>query len=673
MSTTTTAPTEQINIPNVLAALGHKLTGASDSIAVEEAISSLDHVRRHAFTDNAIEMAMKPSVLLCDNLEPSSFFLHSQRVAEEDFKQGCPTIFKIANLGVLGGCMMHTERCCFPVVVLHSATDNVMLVYCPKAPIAALEAEMYDSAFSKRGSSSPTWEDTVLKEGANEVMRYRREAAIATRTMGYERMPKFVCGEDDVFVTRHGVIPYLSLRAVANEGEYQMVHREVSYMMRIIPASCETCVFPESSTDERRNPVLLGTTFHTGHVPCPPELIERTPSKQEVDAVCKRSIITMVAFTILQHGMDNTTDHNGAIINEYNLVLPWHRYQLSTFKTEYAKELGVHLEARKVMVTDAWQSAHHDESYSLPALMRRMGRSYTTHKIADGDAVAAAVAGGGDVTRTVTEEIALAIFRPKDADYVAGMYAKLSESNNITIPSAIAALGKCLTEKQAILIASRDQDGRFGQVKLVGSSGTIAHVNKDNFARLACLCPWVTTLIIDKLQVVSMLCVKDPVHVREAVTESDTRGLNHEKLELRESATHVASATVVGGLTASVDKLKDNLDTVTAGMETTKNETTALKQSYESIESSIKELTRKVDVLINCAMRETNETPPAPPAPPASPALPAPPAPPVHPPLLAAESDNEPVAIIADAQDHTVASLKRSLYAIEALHKRMRK
>ena len=99
-----------------------------------------------------------------------------------------------------------------------------------------------------------------------------------------------------------------------------------------------------------------------------------------------------------------------------------------------------------------------------------LGRSFITQPIVDGDAVATA---GDNVVRTVMEAVAIASFNPKDADFVLGTCTKLSESS-MTVPSAISVLGKCLMESQAIMIASRDQDGRFGQVKLVGSGGTIA-------------------------------------------------------------------------------------------------------------------------------------------------------------------------------------------------------
>jgi hypothetical protein len=710
---------EVMTMPKVLCELGHKLTGAADSISVEEAISSLDHVRKAAFTDNERDVAMKPPVLLCDNLEPSSFFLHNQKVTQEEFKKGSPNLFQIPNLGVLGGCMMHTERCCFPVVILYSSTDDVMLVYCPRAPIAGLEADMYDSAFRPASAGPPTWEDTVLKEEAKEVMQWRREAAVATRNIGYDSIPKFMCGDEDIYITRHGVIPYLSLRAFENEGEYKLVEKAVTRAMCILPAADGTLLFPSDKADTPNNPILLASTFLTGEFACPREITERSPSKSDVEDVCRRPVITTVAFSILRYGIDNSTDHNGARINEYNLSLPWHKDQKGTFHEEKQKELVMHLMARGNKVTDVWQSINHDESYSLPAIMKRMGRSYITQPIVDGEAVTAA---GDNVVRSVTEAIALAAFKPKDADFVLGTCAKMSESS-MTVASAISVLGKCLTESQAIMVASRDQDGRFGQVKLVGNSGTIAQVNKHNFARLACLCTWVTTFIVDKGQVVSMLCVKDPEHVRAAMPGGETHSLDHQKLELREgtSAAQGANVAVVKGMSESMEKLTENLGKVTGKLNATKKDAAELKQSYdanivklmaknESMKSSIKELTRKVDVLITRAMQETAETTVQPPA-----CLNIPPHTRLtvedlaefmaHNPmpypgdrvfrdeqgafmhdkydkamrgwqrvknLLYADVESD-VVIVADDQDATVVSLKRSLEAIEALHKRMRK
>ena len=87
---------------------------------------------------------------------------------------------------------------------------------------------------------------------------------------------------------------------------------------------------------------------------------------------------------------------------------------------------------------------------------------------------------------------------------------------------------------------------------------------------------------------------------------------------------------------------------------------TTLVAKNDSLETSIRELTRKLDVLINRAMQEPSEgTVQPPPAPPETP--------------VPSEDSADVVVIVPDDRDTTVVSLKRSLLAIKALHKRMKK
>lgn len=656
-------PTTEMTMPNVLAELGHKLNGVANTFAIEESISTLDHVRKASFTDSCADINTKPPVLLCDNLEPSSFFLYSKQTtsslfgADEQFKQGCPNVFSVPNLEIMGGCMMHTERCCFPVVVLHSKTEDVLLVYCPRAPIDGLEAEMYDSAFV---DSTMAWEDVVLGEEAPEVKEWRREAAVATRNIGYRDIPEFMCGDKDVNTMRYGVIPYLSLRAVKNEGECKRVYSAVSRMMSILPVGENRSLYERKSEPS----LVLATMLLTGDFMCPKEIEERTPTREVIEGVCSRPVITTVAFAILRFGMDTAVDHNSKFISESRHDLPWDAKQRKTFDMEADKERTMYKKAKGVKVSEVWHSTNDDESYSLPALMPKMGRPYTTRHLIDGGA---AVTAGGNAVLAVVEAIAIAAFHAKDRMALINSCTNLS---NMTVFSAIVMMGKKVKEGQAILVASRDKDGRLGQVRLVGNNAEkqgITQVGKHNFARLVCLCPWITTFIVDRGNVVSMLCVNDPSYIKTR----NLLALNRQKLELAESisAEGGARTTVIEGLASDLRNMKESMETMKSKLKRTSEEVELLKKGYDaqvvainqrhdSLHKLTKEMSRKIDVLITAVIEKDNGISSDVPVGKTADALPK-------------KDEGTMSPAIKEDADPTIASLKRSLIQINKLHKRM--
>ena len=618
-----------MTMPKILADLGHRLTGASDNLTLDEAISSLDHVRKAAFTNNIEAMSMKPPVLLCDNLEPSSFFLHNQKVVAEEFKRGSPNLFKIKGLCVMGGCVMHTKRCIFPVVLLFSSQKNAMIIHADCAPIAALEAEMYDSAFEKGDS----WETTVLGEEASEVMQWRREASIATRNIGYHNMPQFAMNTDDMYVTRHGVVPYLSLRAVFNQGECDAVRASVNRMLRIFPPMPSTPNYAQL----KHSSILLATTFTTSAVYLNKDATERVITKAELDEVCSNAVMTAVANIIIKYGDDNATDHNDDKISEVKYRLQEHHEHKSVLQSCVDIEMIHYQVAKATTTTSLWQVTNFDDAYSLPNVMRHMGRSYTTKILFDGE-----VSKEDNLARAVIEAVAAAAFDNDDLSRVVATFGTSFDSSSITIPTAIGVLGKCLIDEQAIMIASRDTDGRFGQVRLVGGKlGAVAQVGRHAFPRLACLCPWVTTVIVDK-NVVSMLLVADVDCVVDSV--SFCAVLKQEKLQLREKGQAVDHGVV--------DQLKKHLVDVTAELASVKGLTAQLKASNDvlisdnsTLDTSVKELTRKVDVLINLALKDGDADTST---------------------FHSIKSGDE----LDSNSDQTFMSLKRSLAVFQALHMR---
>ena len=80
--------------------------------------------------------------------------------------RGNANLYNVHNLEVVGGGVLHTKRVRVPVTILFSKTPSpTLIMHVAHAPMAALEAEMHDTAFS----NSHCWERYVFQDGEHAV------------------------------------------------------------------------------------------------------------------------------------------------------------------------------------------------------------------------------------------------------------------------------------------------------------------------------------------------------------------------------------------------------------------------------------------------------------------------------------------------------------------------
>ena len=140
-----------LTLPNVLCRLGSKFSGAGDSVAIEEAISTLDKTRRAAVIGNENAINTRPSIIHVDSLVPSDIFLYNE-TNKNSFNPKIKNLCKVKNLKIIGGLMMQTKRCVFPVSVMYTDDQGAVILHAGSVPFAALEAEFHDSAFDPQNT-----------------------------------------------------------------------------------------------------------------------------------------------------------------------------------------------------------------------------------------------------------------------------------------------------------------------------------------------------------------------------------------------------------------------------------------------------------------------------------------------------------------------------------------
>eukprot|EP00966_Prymnesium_polylepis_P209400 4850877-Prymnesium_polylepis.1 len=116
---------------------------------------------------------------------------------------------------------------------------------------------MHDTAFS----DAQCWKRYVFGDGeADEMMQWRKEAALESRRVGVSTLPVFMKNDSDVQTTRNGVLPFLSLRAPRDNDEYLMVCGELNEMLRVLPR-CPTNLL---TVCEGCKNVQMATVLQTG-------------------------------------------------------------------------------------------------------------------------------------------------------------------------------------------------------------------------------------------------------------------------------------------------------------------------------------------------------------------------------------------------------------------------
>jgi hypothetical protein len=273
-----------------------------------------------------------------------------------------------------------------------------------------------------------------------------------------------------------------------------------------------------------------------------PRLLESvsTPHLEQAEEVCKRASLSWVASLVLHGALDDAVDSNGEIVSEQDTSLPYSERNERLFAEVAAKERAV-VEAACTADRSSDLQCFTDIGYTLRSVMHGLGRAYTTMQISDLEASDARSVGG---------EVIDALFATSDVEAAKSNANKCTPSV-ATIHSSVAAVGRVLCDSQAVLVASRDPDGRFTTVELVGNNRCVQNVPKRLFSRLV-LFPWVRVVIVDRA-VVSELLVRSPVQLGERQPFMVRRDL---------CADAAPSLQTIDALRCQVSELKTAVDSV---------------------------------------------------------------------------------------------------------------
>lgn len=607
-----------LTLPQVLCNLGTKLAGAEETVAVDEAISTLDKVRLAAFTNDVASIDCKPSLLGSDSLIPGDLFLYNQG-CESRIRVGPRHVHVVSGLRIVGGAILQSRSTHFPVSVLYSDRSEAVMLHAGSVPFAQLEAEFYDGAFEDH----PVWESKMLGDEAQEFMAWRREAASGARCAGLTGTPSYLYDGKGYHVVRNGVTAFMSLRAPGNECEADELAARLASDMQAVP--CGDLSFME--THKEKSGVLMGfigeSTAEIVHNKELPEVEFDERLRNARSMIKERAILTWLSTIILHSAVDDAIDEQGEHKSEYCTGLKYRPSNDAAIQSAYADELRSVGASSAIKCSDLERDEIRKRGgYTLPSVMSGMGRDWTTKSI---------ISTSGANARAVMEATAIETFDASDAHAVSESCSQHC-TDHMTPHTAIGVLGKCLVEDQALVVVTREQDGRISNAKLIGKDVIATNVGSDVLSRLM-LFPWVTCVIIDK-ENVSVLLIKEPDGV-------DQQSFARTKLRLRETAKPKSGASDVG------------LAKVVADL---KSEVSDLKTANTAALGAIRDFERKLNLLLE--KRYENEPEEVPPARPRSETVP-------------------PAASMASAAEPTpssevVESLKRTLDILTRFEKKPR-
>jgi hypothetical protein len=510
----------------MLLAIGPRVTDAGKAIEKCEAVSLADCLRRAAFTNNKDAVMRSAPALLCDSLQPDEFDLHApQKRNGEMYATGPATLpARFQELQVIGGCMMQLRRTSLPATVLVSKADGVVAVNVDNAPLAVLEAEMYDSAFDPPEKS---WEAYVLgNERGERMLAHRKEAAIKGRTRGCHAMPKTLLREETIRVSREGVLPYLNLRIAHNQTERAQVRAEVASMLGVLAPAASTL----SQIFSKAGAVHMVTLFHSGATEATPAQRDAIKDRDDdlgmvISSMLDEPVLAPLALLLLGSKIDGAVDSNGETISEAPVGEGLERYydtETVLLTAMGTKECEAHRSARERLAT--MLERRPTSTLTLPAVMHGLGRKYDIKVLAKGDCV-----------RSVAEKVAVALFGDSDPSACCAMAADAAASA-MALPTALSIVAKHVTEAQAFVVVTRESDGRISAIRLFNENVSIPNVGRQALARLV-LCTWAFVLVVDDDKV-SQLLVKD---------EAATKGV----AQLQPQAARLRAAPPVAPASAS--------------------------------------------------------------------------------------------------------------------------
>lgn len=548
---------QSLTLPTVLCDLGRCLSGADECPAVDEAITALDKVRLASLVGNHAALSTKPPLMGTDSMLPGDFFLYSDECAAR-IQSGAHNVHSVRGMHIVGGAMMHTTTVTFPVSVMVSNADGVLLLHSGDTPIAKLEAEFYDAAFNENDD----WASHVLDQlPAQEAAEWRREAAVGVRRAGLRGTPAHLLGEASYRLLRHGVTPFLSLRAPENESEFSAVKNRLIEDLAVLPRGGRDLM----KASLRHMAIRIGFVG-SSDMQLPrnadivvPGLDERWSSADSILAT--QPVLTWIASIILHNACDDTFETKSESVCEVGTGMRYKDSNQKPIDDATSIEMSFLERARRVTTTEIdKRESDHSGHITLWTVMKETQRLYESKTICDLTGTPAAA---------VMEAVSCAIFDADDALLVAES-CTAGCTSSITSVTALSVLGKCLVDHQAIVIITRDSEGCISNAKLVGFERVVVRLSRDTLSRVL-LFPWITVLLLDN-DSVSMLLLKDPEHVRCPKFE-------REPLKLRNSATRRAG---------SVDRVSPQV------VEEMRSDIAAIKKAVVSI----KDIERKLDFLV---------------------------------------------------------------------------
>lgn len=543
---------------NILCEVGTRLLGAGDCVALDEAISVLDKTRREAIVGDKDVIGSLPSLLWSDSMNPSSLFIYSEG-NNTKFVEGNRNV-RVADLHVVGGCMFQTKRCSFPVSILYSDREGVLLIHACSVPFATIEAEFYDHAFEHEHP----WIDAMLGEECREFKSWYKEAATGCRKAGLCLTPKYLLGKGSYTLMRQGVTAFVCLRAPENKAEYAVVKAALVSDLRVFHPGDRDLM---ESAKKKQHVILAFGGRTCAEIDVPRELISPNHNSADDFEIAERllnvAILTWISSIVLCNAKDDAYDEQNQALSEFDTgikVQPGHQ---RVFDDVAASEVAFVVSAKTKEVTAL--AALDDVGFTIPAVMKNTARSYTTKYICD-------VIDAPDVTEAVAKEL----FRQEDFTYVRDKCASICSSST-SINTAISCMGKYMSDRHAILVVSRDRDGRISNAKLVGKDVVIPDVSRDAMSRMV-LYTWLRVVIIDQERV-SVLLTRDPDSI------SKGEDFKTEQLEVHKPECFAPPVSIdVSSMQGKIEEMN--------------NQMAALKKSNEDSLAVVKDFKRKLDYLV---------------------------------------------------------------------------
>ena len=567
------------HVATALTKLGTKLTGAGDCVSVEEAISTLDRVRRAAVTAREDELKKsKPPLLFTDSLIPNDLFLLSS-ARDCNFMHGKKK-FNIKGLRVVGGAIYESKRCKFAVSILYSDQERTVLMNSCGTPFADLELEFYDYAFEE----DKMWLNLVMDaSNIKEHSQWHKEACLA-RKAGMQNTPQFLLNTDDYTLLRAGVTPFMCLRSPKDEVEHNSVIAAVQSDLRLFPAGSKQMMLDVSKC----NSVWMGFRGCTSiEVDVPREVSPTSADERREKAteLVSYAVLTFIANIILKNAYDDGFDEQEQKIAESRTGIQ-HRPNHDQVMREVEAEEAAFVMAsksKKVTELEAHQNVPHPHlaEFTLTSVFKNTDRVYTCKSLCENSQAM-------DVMSAVAREI----FHESDVRTVEDKCARLI-STSTTTTTAVATLGKFVDPHFALVLISREIDGRILNAKLISTNVVITSINLDALKRLMTY-TWTRIVVIDKEQVSILLC-RDPEYTSKAVS------FDKEKFTMAEDAKCGGNSRVYS---SNMEETRPKIDDLVAQVQ-------ALKSANEATLAAVNEFKRKLDFIVE-QKAEEDDSPPDP-------------------------------------------------------------